>query len=335
MVADTNTPILGLLLQGTGNNNNSWGTNLNNSVITPVENAIKGVNAITGLTGGAYTLTQANAAYETITLAGVLTSDLIITVPSTANKWRFINNCTGAFYVLIKVAAGTSRNLPVGKWTDVVSDGTNVYRADAHRVGEYFFHAGSAVPAGALECNAQTPLRASAVDLFTALGTTHGVGNGTTTFTLPDGYTAGKFLRSRTASVAAATVQTNQNKAHTHTFSGSLSLGTLVVDAGGTHTHTGTTGGQSVDHSHVYLAPSSANNQTSGGANSADTGSGVSTNSGGVSADHTHSFTTTTTGSSHSHTVSGSIGLGTVATVTDGGTEARPENISGILCVRY
>src|SRR3982751_6638805 len=101
MPADTTTPILGLLLQGTGNNNNTWGTNLNNSVITPIENAMKGINNITGLTGGAYTLTQANAAYSTIGLLGTLTSDLTITVPATANRWTFFNGCTGAFSVLI------------------------------------------------------------------------------------------------------------------------------------------------------------------------------------------------------------------------------------------
>lgn len=48
-------------------------------------------------------------------------------------------------------------------------------------------------PAGWLKCNGQQVSRATYADLFTAIGTTFGVGNGTTTFTLPD--LRGEFVR--------------------------------------------------------------------------------------------------------------------------------------------
>lgn len=45
---------------------------------------------------------------------------------------------------------------------------------------------GSAPPVGWLECNGQAVSRAVYVTLFTAIGTTHGAGDGSTTFNVPD-----------------------------------------------------------------------------------------------------------------------------------------------------
>lgn len=50
-----------------------------------------------------------------------------------------------------------------------------------------------AIPAGWLECNGQAISRATFTDLFGLIGTTYGVGDGTTTFNLPD--YRGVFLR--------------------------------------------------------------------------------------------------------------------------------------------
>jgi hypothetical protein len=50
MPADSFDSILGLILQGTGNNNN-WGSVANNSMISPAARAIAGVNEITNTSG--------------------------------------------------------------------------------------------------------------------------------------------------------------------------------------------------------------------------------------------------------------------------------------------
>ena len=327
-MVDTTTPILALLLQATGGNNNSWGINLNNQVITPLENAIKGAVTISGLTGGAINLNAGGEhKYSTVILTGTLASDLTITVPATANNWKFINKLVHAgFYVLIKVAGQTAVNIPHGKVTEIICDGTDMYRLDRENVGELFYYAGATVPGGALECTNATPLRASAVDLFAKIGTTWGTGNGTTTFTLPDAYTAGKFLRSRTAAVALATSQSDQNKAHTHTGSGT----TGSQSADHTHTFSGTTGTESNDHTHSYLDDLASSGQTGGGAFQAMTGAKQSLSTGGRSASHTHTYsgTTSTISQGHTHTYS-------FTTSSDGGTEARPTNLSAILCIRY
>jgi microcystin-dependent protein len=332
-MADTNTPILNLLLQETGGNNNAWGVNLNNEVITPLENAVKGFLTISGLTGGAYTLTQTNAVYQTILLSGTLSSTLTITVPSTANKWTIINNLNQggavgnpAFHVLIKTSGGTASAIPDRRAGLVITtDGTNIYRSDANHVGEVFFHAGF-VGGGSCECDGTTRSRTGMPDLFNAIGTSYGAGDGVTTFALPDGKTLGKFLRSRTASVALGTVQTNQNLAHTHTITGVPAVGTLAVASSGSHTHTATV----TDPGHVHAGVP----QPSG----AGGGGGFNTVAGTM---NTSSATTGITVSNaadgaHTHSLTGALTAGTLATASSGGAgEARPENISMIMCIRY
>ena len=52
--------------------------------------------------------------------------------------------------------------------------------------GTVIHHAGSSAPTGFLACDATAISRATYADLFAVIGTTYGVGNGTTTFNLPD-----------------------------------------------------------------------------------------------------------------------------------------------------
>jgi microcystin-dependent protein len=60
-------------------------------------------------------------------------------------------------------------------------------------VGAVLPFANSTVPAGWLECNGAAVSRETYADLFAAIGTTYGVGNGSTTFNVPD--TRGEFIR--------------------------------------------------------------------------------------------------------------------------------------------
>lgn len=53
-------------------------------------------------------------------------------------------------------------------------------------VGTYIQHAGATAPTGFLACDAAAVSRTTYADLFAVIGTTYGVGNGTTTFNLPD-----------------------------------------------------------------------------------------------------------------------------------------------------
>lgn len=53
-------------------------------------------------------------------------------------------------------------------------------------VGEVRQYAGVSVPAGWLECNGQAVSRTTYAGLFAVIGTTYGVGDGSTTFNLPN-----------------------------------------------------------------------------------------------------------------------------------------------------
>lgn len=54
------------------------------------------------------------------------------------------------------------------------------------RIGEIIDYAGADVPIGLLECNGQAVSRSNYADLFAAIGTVWGTGDGTSTFNLPD-----------------------------------------------------------------------------------------------------------------------------------------------------
>lgn len=325
-MVDTTSPLLGLLLQGTGGDNNSWGQNLNDQVITLIENAIAGVVTI-AVTGGSHSLSAVEARSATIVLTGVLASDQTIVVPNLSKKWSIVNNCTGAFYTFLKTAAGTAINLPAGTSTDVTCYGADtVQRADASKVGEFFYFAGTTAPAGSLECDGSTPLCAGPIDLFARVGTTWGVGNGTTTFTLPDGKTTGRFMRSRTASVTIGTYQSNQNKAHTHTGSGTTS----TESASWTHSFSGTTSTESATHTHSYSQGTAGSQKPNGTGTQPFDNTSTGATTGTQSANHTHTYsgTTSTQSANHTHTYS-------FTTSSDGGAEARPEAMVGLLCIRY
>lgn len=359
-MADTTTPLLGLLLQATGGNNNSWGDNLNTAVITLIENAIAGTTTLTNA-GGAYTLTAAEARSAIIIVNSTLTSDLTLTVPATSKKWTFVNIAGGgAFSVLVKSAStGNIVQIPQNSSTDVVlnvSSG-NVRRLDTIFVGNLFYHAGATAPQGSLVCNGALLLRASYPNLFTAIGTTWGAGDGFTTFALPNGQDTGRYLRSSTSSLAVGTSQASQNKAHTHTGSGT----TAGMSADHTHTGSGTTGSESVDHTHTGSGTTSGQSAShthayAAGADSFSYGPSAgahfgfvatANNTGAASNDHTHTYSFTTSGRSavHTHTFSFTTGgvsadhTHTFSFTTSGGsadgTDARPESLVGLLCIRY
>lgn len=66
-------------------------------------------------------------------------------------------------------------------------------RSAGVEAGTVAYFAQAAAPSGWLSCDGTTVSRTTYADLFAAIGTTYGAGNGTTTFTLPD--LRGEFIR--------------------------------------------------------------------------------------------------------------------------------------------
>lgn len=86
-----------------------------------------GSTALTGQTGGTVTLTPAQAAKRVITVAGTLTSNLVLVLPGWIYSWRIVNNTGGAFTVTVKNAATAAVEIPQnGAPTIVNCDGTQV-----------------------------------------------------------------------------------------------------------------------------------------------------------------------------------------------------------------
>jgi hypothetical protein len=88
-----------------------------------------GKTAITGLIGGSVTLAPSQSKYGLIILSGALTANQTVVLPATIQQWLIVNNCTGAFTVTAKTAAGTGVVIPAGgasSPTGVYGDGTNI-----------------------------------------------------------------------------------------------------------------------------------------------------------------------------------------------------------------
>lgn len=332
MPADTYDSTLGLIIQGTGNNNNSWGDTFNNSLLAPVVRAIAGINTIATTSGTVNIddVTPPAGLREDIDFiqktTGTISPSLTIEVTNKAKTWIFWHAGTGLLYVTIN--GGTAIQIPAGTMKYVLCDGAgNLYRLDKDQIGEIVMTGKAAADVGTLDCDGASYVRTEFPDLFGKIGTIWGAADGTH-FNVPDFITNNRFLRAAGGSLAVATTQSNQNKAHTHTGSGT----TGTESAGHTHTYSATTGTESADHTHSYLRPSANSSSTGGGAFPLyNAGSPATTEStGGKSATHTHSVSGTTSDVSATHTHNFSF-----TTASDGGTEARPENAAVKMCIRY
>ena len=82
----------------------------------------------------------------------------------------------------------------------------------------------ASIPSGFLECNGSAVSRTTYADLFAVVGTNYGVGDGSTTFNLPDlqdnhpiGVSGTKSLGTKAGS-ASTTLATTNLASHTHTI---------------------------------------------------------------------------------------------------------------------
>ena len=172
-------------------------------------------------------------------------------------------------------------------------------------VGSVIDFAGATAPSGWLFCAGQAVSRAAYAALFAVIDTTYGVGDGTTTFNLPDArgrVTAGKDNMGGTA-------------ANRLTTAGSGLAGNTLGQSGGNQSHALTLG-QMPTHSHTVTGNTSAsgnhthNIRMLGGFSGVDIGWGAgfgSDGNGRSSADgqHSHSISGTTNnqGSGQAHPI--------------------------------
>jgi len=156
----------------------------------------------------------------------------------------------------------------------------------ASPVGLIVSFAGGGAPDGWLECDGREISRSAYADLFSVIATTYGIGNGSTTFNLPN--IADRFLlgKGTTFSVlGAAAGEVN------HT----LSLAELPV-----HAHTVSIGNAGAhNHSYTQILPAGPPYGVNLPGVDRNTSSGGATT--GSVADHTHAVTLASAGSDQPH----------------------------------
>lgn len=252
------------------------------------------------------------AASQYVAISGTST---ITSLGTGANKIRFVR-ATGAFTLTHNA---TSLILPGGK--DIVaasgdtfaaiSDASSNVRVHNYQraavppnmfpVGSVIDYAGSSAPAGWILCYGQNVSRTTYAALFTAIGVTYGVGDGSTTFTLPDlrgRVVAGKDNMGGT-SADRLTNQTSGIDGDTLGAVGGAETHALTSAQNGAHTHTGTTENNGA-HTHTVGYTNAVRDPGSSGElmSYASQTLTVETSSNGA---HTHTFTTDSSGSGTAH----------------------------------
>ena len=99
----------------------------------------------------------------------------------------------------------------------------------------------SSIPSGFLECDGSAVSRTTYANLFAVIGTTHGSGDGSTTFNLPD--LQGKCCQNSSPTKSFATNGGSSTVSITGNISGSASPHTLSTPEIASHTHPRSIGG--------------------------------------------------------------------------------------------
>jgi microcystin-dependent protein len=212
--------------------------------------------------------------------------------------------------------------------------------------GMVMYFANSTVPQGWLQCNGAAISRTSYTELFAAIGTVYGTGDGSTTFNLPD--LRGQFVRGwASASTTSATV-TGSIATTTLTVSavgsGLIQIGDILSGTGVTANTkvisqlTGATGGigtYTVDTSQTVSS-------TTITATVPDAGRTIGSGQIDAFPSHTHTVSLTNSGALANNTgiippANGGGGAGgTPSTSAAGsGIETRPVNTALMVCIKF
>jgi hypothetical protein len=170
-MASTYTSRIRLNKQGDGDNPNSWGTVLNDGVISLVDDAIAAYTTVEIGANATVTLSAVNggsdvprsAFLEVKGSVGGTNNTISLIIPANSKSYVINNvvsaNTTASDIVKIKTASGDGYNIPFGAVGLVVCDGTSVYSMNTKGLG-----LGTAASADIGVCASNVP-EVSAADL--------------------------------------------------------------------------------------------------------------------------------------------------------------------------
>ena len=310
----------GLILPTVGSDVSTWGGYLNNNFayITQMFGTVLSVALSDGVTTN---LSQSQTQNGTIQLTGTLTVQTIVTFPNVSGYWNIDNRTLGG-YVMITTATGTNATIgiPQGKtsqiYVDITSSTPGIKFLNPADPGTYWDYASGTAPSWFTGCTsngttAQLPwitCDGSAVSrttypyLYQAIGTTWGIGDGTTTFNVPD-----LRNRARVSVFPSTPLLTNAVSGITGSTVGSSSAAestTLTSAQIPAHNHPAYI--RDPGHSHIIDATGGGGNQTGNTRGTTPANTGTSTTNvrvnSGVGGTGTDDVTSNNTGGGGAHT---------------------------------
>jgi microcystin-dependent protein len=297
-MADTLTPNLQLTNQTEGGNNNSWGQ-IADANFERIDDKLGDTTAIV-TTGGTTTLTSTQEFVQSIELSGTLASNATIAFSGRGGLWAVRNGTVGgSFTMTLKVTGQTGVVIAAGDVLVVYCNSVDIKYANQAATAQVVpigAVINTAVPTtaatGWVFCYGQDLSRTTYAALFAAIGVTYGIGNGTTTFTLPD--LRGRVIAGKDdmGGVSANRLTGLSGGINGDTLGGTGGTESNTLVAGQIPTITGTSGTESQTHTHTYTTRSTASNNA-GTDNGVITqcNQGTSTpNTGNASVTHTHSL---------------------------------------------
>ena len=327
-MASTYTDSLGLEKQGDGENANTWGLRLNESVIDLVDEAVAGYIAVALSSGVQTTITNTDGSsstgrHATLEFTGAISTVTTVTIPTQQKQYAVINrtSATGGD-ILVKnagQAANTGQTIKAGKSALLVTNGSQVKKigdSEEFESGTRMAFAQAAAPTG-WTVETSTIYNNSALRIITAATSGTGGGSGgTISFN-------NAFNTAIQVTVAGDTVNA--------TLTGNVSA-TVLTEA------------QIPAHRHLMFANTTVGN--SGGQSTATTQVPVERGGAGASSeDHKYAMGTTGTeatlgrtssigsGSSHTHSIAG-LGSHNHAVSITGTFNLNPRYVNFIVCTK-
>ena len=179
---------------------------------------------------------------------------------------EFSNIASSSTTKIDKVPAATTGNVPQFTATGAIEDSSEsistIIAAAGSPAGSVIAFAGNTAPSGWLECDGSAVSRSTYANLFSAIGTAFGVGDGTTTFNLPD--LRGEFVRGWDngrgvdSGRSLGSSQSDEFESHTHNTP-AISRGNLGAPASNFHV---APSNNNVDGSVVWTTTSAGGSET-------------------------------------------------------------------------
>lgn len=194
-------------------------------------------------------------------------------------------------------------------------------------IGGLMDFAGTTAPAGYLPCDGQAVSRITYAALWSAIGTTWGAGDGSTTFNLP--LLQARFRRHRDSGLLAGPVgnlQSPVNLTHTHGVAGN----TGTEGASHSHSFSGTTSSMNRNQTHTHQSDGWDGGSLSGGGGVGGAFVPLDRTTSAANTDHEHTFsgTTGTESAAHAHFFS------VTSAASGDANESRPYSATVLTCIR-